>query len=94
MTNNQEGQETGPLTIGIFMNKPRVRKHKGTWEVMFGEFPNNFAKIGGPSWEWAIEAALRSGHKDPIEAVFGEQFLLNAQKVINRIGPHNLTRKF
>lgn len=75
------------------MHKPKVSKRGRFWEVMFGEFPNNFAKIDGPSWNWAIEAALRSGHKDPIEAAFGEQFLLNAQKVMNEPGFSDWAKK-
>lgn len=67
--------------------KPQVKKRGDSWEVkFFGKTKNSYSSVILPTWEQAVEAAIRSGYKDHFEAAMGEQFLLSANRVLQRLG--------
>jgi hypothetical protein len=65
--------------------KPRVTKDNNLWKVTFGKYPPGYSAIHFASWERAIEAANRGCGKDPVQAAFDEQFLLSADRALNKM---------
>jgi hypothetical protein len=64
---------------------PKVKKRGDLWEVTFRKDGFGFASIVFASWDRALEAACRGRNKNPLDAVWDERFLLNADRALQKM---------